>query len=142
MKVTLKTIISFFNAWAPDDLALKWDNVGLQIGDPNQEISEIIVANSQDQVSVELPLTFNLSEAYPNPFNPTTTLELYMSNSGEVHVEIYNIMGQLVTTLVSGYIGEGLHQLSWNASDASSGLYLVKAYSEGINTNRKIMLIK
>lgn len=49
MKVTLKTIISFFNAWAPDDLALKWDNVGLQIGDPNQEISEIIVALEVDE---------------------------------------------------------------------------------------------
>ena len=110
------------------------------------EIAEVIVANSQDEISVELPLAarFSLSDAYPNPFNPTTTMELFMPVAGDMKVEVYNLLGQSVATLASGYMEASSkpYKLTWDASDASSGMYFVKAQAGGFTQIQKLMLIK
>jgi len=108
------------------------------------EIVEAIVANSEKEVSVNLPLaaSFNLSDAYPNPFNPTTTMTLTMPLAGEIRVEVYNLLGQVVATLASGYMEASTYTLTWDASDASSGVYFVQADAEGFVTTQKLMLVK
>ena len=108
------------------------------------EIAEIIVANSQYEVSVDLPLaaSFSLSDAYPNPFNPTTTLELFMSVAGDIKVEVYNLLGQPVATLASGYMEKGNYDLTWNAESDASGMYFVKAQAGGFTTTQKLLLVK
>ena len=108
------------------------------------EITEIIVANSQDEVLVDLPLavSFSLSDAYPNPFNPTTTMTLTMPVSGDMKVEVYNLLGQVVSTLASGYMDANTYTLTWDASDVSSGMYFVKAQADGFTTMQKLILIK
>lgn len=108
------------------------------------EITEIIVANSQYEVSVDLPLvtSFSLSEAYPNPFNPTTTMTLTMPVSGEITVEVYNVLGQVVATLASGYMDASTYTLTWDASNASSGVYFVQADAAGFTKTQKLMLVK
>jgi hypothetical protein len=108
------------------------------------EIVDIMVANTQYEVSVELPLaaSFSLSEAYPNPFNPTTAMTLTMPIAGDVNVEVYNVRGQVVATLASGYMDANTYTLSWDATDASSGLYFVKATAEGFTKTQKLMLLK
>jgi len=109
------------------------------------EISEIIVANSQYEVSVDMPIatSFTLSDAYPNPFNPTTTMTLTMPVSGEITVEVYNVLGQVVATLASGYMDASTpHELTWDASNASSGVYFVQADTEGFTKTQKLMLVK
>jgi len=108
------------------------------------EITEVIVANSQYEVSVDLPLaaSFRLSDAYPNPFNPVTTMTLAMPVSGEVTVEVYNLLGQVVATLASGYMEASTYTLTWDASNASSGVYFVQADAAGFTKTQKLMLIK
>jgi len=108
------------------------------------EITEIIVANSQYEVSVDLPLaaSFNLSDAYPNPFNPITTMTLTMPLAGEIKVEVYNLLGQVVATLASGYMEASTYTLTWDASEASSGVYFVHAEVRGSVHSQKIVLIK
>ena len=108
------------------------------------EIAEIIVANSQDEVSVDLPLatSFSISEAYPNPFNPTTTMTLTMPVSGEMQVDVYDLLGQSVAILTSGYKDAGIYNLTWDASDAASGMYFVKAQADGFTKTQKLMLVK
>jgi hypothetical protein len=108
------------------------------------EISDIIVANTQYEVSVNLPLatSFSLREAYPNPFNPTTNMELVMPLAGEMNVEVYNLLGQSVATLTSGYMESGTHVLTWDASNVSSGMYFIKAEASGLTKTQKIMLLK
>ena len=108
------------------------------------EITEVIVANSQYEVSVDLLLaaSFNLSDAYPNPFNPTTTMTLTMPVSGEMTVEVYNLLGQVVATLASGYMDASTYTLTWDASEASSGVYFVQAGAEGFVITQKLMLVK
>jgi hypothetical protein len=108
------------------------------------EITEIIVANTQYEVSVDLPLatSFSISEAYPNPFNPTTTMTLTMPVSGEMQVDIYNLLGQSVAILTSGYKDAGIYKLTWDASDAASGMYFMKAQADGFTKTQKLMLVK
>ena len=108
------------------------------------EITEVIVANSQYEVSVDLPLaaSFNLSDAYPNPFNPVTTMTLIMPVSGDITVEVYNLLGQVVATLASGYMESNTYTLTWDASNASSGVYFVQANAEGFTKTQKLMLVK
>jgi hypothetical protein len=102
------------------------------------------VANSQNEVSVDLPLaaSFSISDAYPNPFNPTTTMTLTMPVSGEMQVDVYNLLGQSVASLTSGYKDAGIYNLTWDASDVSSGMYFVKAQASGFTKTQKLMLIK
>ena len=108
------------------------------------EIVEVIVANSYAEVSVDLPLavSFSLSDAYPNPFNPTTTMKLTMPVAGDMQVEVYNLMGQVVETLASGYMNANTYTLTWDATDVVSGMYFVKAQADGFTATQKLMLIK
>jgi len=83
------------------------------------------------------------ADNYPNPFNPSTTIRFSLPEATRVSLKIFNTMGQEVTTLVSGELGEGVHQVEWNASESASGIYfyVLQAQDLGVLT-RKILLIK
>ena len=85
---------------------------------------------------------FGLSSAYPNPFNPTTSMNLSVAEAGNVTVQVYNLVGQVVSTLADEYMGVGSHSITWNASDLASGVYLVKAVSQDNVSVQKVMLVK
>ena len=108
------------------------------------EIIETIVANSYAEIPAEPPVvaSFSLGEAYPNPFNPTATMELTMPVAGDMQVEVYNLLGQSVSTLTSGYKDAGTYSLTWDATHAASGVYFVKAQAEGFTKIQKLMLLK
>ena len=108
----------------------------------NFEIVDMIVANSSERVNVIAPTAFSLSAAYPNPFNPTTSMTLAVPEAGNVSVQVYNIMGQVVATLASGHMDASTYTLTWDASDASSGMYFVKAEAAGNVTTQKLVLMK
>jgi len=88
------------------------------------------------------PDAFALGSAYPNPFNPTTQLNLGLSESGYVTMKVYNVMGQMVDVLVDGNMDAGLYPIVWNASDLSSGVYFVKVEAGQNIATQKIMLVK
>jgi hypothetical protein len=69
-------------------------------------------------------------------------MELMMPVSGDMRVEVYNLLGQSVETLTSGYKDAGTYTLVWNAADAASGVYFVKAQTDGFTKIQKLMLIK
>ena len=106
------------------------------------EITEVIVANSQNEVPTSLPVLYSLSAAYPNPFNPVTTMEFTMPEAGNVSVQVYNLKGQVVSTLLSGHQMADTYNLTWDASQTPSGIYFVKAKSAEYIQTQKLMLIK
>ena len=106
------------------------------------EIIDIMVVNSVDEISVVTPAVFSLGTAYPNPFNPTTNIDLDIASAGYVNVSVYNLMGQVVSTLVDGHMSEGVSTFRWDASDQVSGMYLVRAETSGAVSTQKLMLIK
>jgi len=91
----------------------------------------------------ELIQNFSILEAYPNPFNPTLTIEFSTLNSELIEITIYDIMGHKVETLFSGIVESNkLQTLSWDASNYSSGDYLIHLKSDNQFKTHKITLIK
>jgi len=84
---------------------------------------------------------------YPNPFNPTTTISFYNATSGHVLVEVFNILGQRVKTLVNDNLSAGSHSTVWNGEDQSgksvgSGVYFYKMTTDGYSETKKMLLMK
>jgi len=106
-----------------------------------------VIAGTSDGVTlsaeiVSVPSVFGLSSAYPNPFNPSTSVELSVPSEGFVSVKVYNLMGQVVSTLHEGNLTANSYNFAWNAEDMASGMYLLKAESAGSIAIQKIMLMK
>ena len=89
-----------------------------------------------------LPAEMGLSSAYPNPFNPTTSVDLVVPVDGYVSVKVYNLAGQVVSTIHDGNLKANIHTFSWDAMDAASGMYLIRAEMAGAIDTKKIMLLK
>lgn len=91
----------------------------------------------------ELPGRFRLNAAWPNPFNPTTTVSVYMPHAADLTVNVYNVQGQLVTTLADGSFGAGEHRMVFDGSNLASGMYLVQAVVPGEASRiQKVMLVR
>ncbi|NQT63661.1 MAG: T9SS type A sorting domain-containing protein [Candidatus Marinimicrobia bacterium] len=100
---------------------------------------------SVDDVTV--PENSALSAAYPNPFNPTTSIEYQLSNASDVNITVYNMLGQEVANLVAGFQNAGSYTVQWNGLDAvghsvPSGLYFYTMQTEGFTATQKMMLLK
>ncbi len=90
-----------------------------------------------------LPRDISLSEAWPNPFNPTTSLRLNLPERSDISVSVYNVNGQQVATLYNGPINAGEHTLTLDGSNLSSGVYFVHASIAGRgNLMQKVTLLK
>ncbi|MFA4834030.1 MAG: T9SS type A sorting domain-containing protein [Patescibacteria group bacterium] len=88
------------------------------------------------------PLRFSLSQNYPNPFNPVTTVNFSIPHAGNVAVEIFNLSGQKVVTLVDGYQSAGDHSVVWDASHFSAGVYFYTVTSGIFQETKKMILLK
>jgi hypothetical protein len=91
--------------------------------------------------------TYSLRQSYPNPFNPSTTIEFALPEAADVKLTIYNALGQEVTTLVSENLKPGEYHLQWNGKDASgnplsSGVYFYRLTAGSFTQTRKMMLLK
>jgi len=97
---------------------------------------------SQTESDIIIPSETSLSSAYPNPFNPTTSLDYSLANDSHVSIAVYDISGQLVETLVDNYKGAGYYKVVWNAYNYSSGIYFIGMNIEGSYYTQKLMLVK
>jgi hypothetical protein len=107
-------------------------------------IEEVLAAtgNGYIDVSMDIPTAYSISSAYPNPFNPTTTIEFSASEAGYASVKVYNLMGQVVGVLMDSMVDAKTYNLTWNAKDLSSGVYMIQAESNGNVATQKVMLLK
>jgi hypothetical protein len=108
------------------------------------EITSVIAAttNGYINVGINAPTEFSLSAAYPNPFNPVTSLQLSIPETGMVRVNVFNVVGQQVATLVNGNMEAGYHTISWNAATVPSGMYMIRAEVGANVETQKVMLLK
>ncbi len=88
------------------------------------------------------PNTFAISQNYPNPFNPTTKITYNVPSKSNVSIKVYNTLGQEVATLVNTVKNAGTHEVSFNASNLSSGVYFYTLTAGGFTSTKKMMLIK
>jgi hypothetical protein len=86
------------------------------------------------------PNGFRLGQNYPNPFNPSTKISVSLSRSATVCLEVYSVLGSLVTSLWNGELQAGEHVFNWEASDKPSGVYFYRITSAGFREAKKMLL--
>jgi hypothetical protein len=112
----------------------------------NFEYSKII------EVDLGSPGKFELSQNYPNPFNPVTTIKYTLPESGNVKLNVYNLLGEQVAELVDEFKEAGVHTINFSALGGSasggnayglqSGVYIYKLESNGFVQSKKMTLLK
>jgi hypothetical protein len=90
----------------------------------------------------EMPSEFSLRQNFPNPFNSSTTIYYQLPQSTKVNLSIYNLSGQLITTLANELKLAGFHAAQWEASGVSSGIYLIKLTTDQFSETKKCALQK
>ena len=88
-----------------------------------------------------IPKNFGLAQNYPNPFNPATTIEFALPVASNYTLTVYNVTGQVVKTF-EGTEEAGMHQVIWNANEASSGVYFYKLNAGTFSSTKKMVLLK
>ena len=88
------------------------------------------------------PDKYSLSQNYPNPFNPSTTIKFDLAKNGFVSIKIFDILGREIKSLVNDNFNKGSYEVSFNASEISSGVYFYKMESGDFSQIKKMMLLK
>jgi hypothetical protein len=89
-----------------------------------------------------IPSTYSLSQNYPNPFNPTTTIKFDLPVDGLITLEIYDILGRKISTLINEHRQAGSYEQVFDASSISSGVYLYKLQAGTFTSSKKLILLK
>jgi len=112
---------------------------GLAILPVTLEVSPDVIDNSNNDV---IPLEFGIVSAYPNPFNPSTTITYSLPYASNVTLEVFDLSGRKVCTLVDGYGQAGIHSVVLGGEVMTSGLYLVRFEAAGNIMIQKVALIR
>jgi flagellar hook assembly protein FlgD len=93
------------------------------------------------------PITFTLKQNFPNPFNPSTMIEYSLDEPAPVRIEIFDIRGELVRTLVNEYQQSGVHTAAWNGKTDTggalpTGVYSYSLVTAGKQAARKMILLR
>jgi hypothetical protein len=102
--------------------------------------SDVVITNVEHHSS--FPSTFSLHQNFPNPFNPSTTIRFELPVETMVRLQVYNVTGQLVTTLVNDVRSAGEHQVTFDASNLASGVYVYRLAAGDFVQTRTMSLIK
>ena len=151
---------------APDesmDMDLTFDATDMEIGsytgqlvlttnDPEHRTIAVPCTLLVGQVGVDdnptsLPSVFSLNQNFPNPFNPTTEISFGLPANGQVTLEVFDVMGRKVTTLVNGDMTAGIHKVIWDGNNSSgekvtSGMYFYKLTQGDSTVTKKMLMLK
>ncbi len=89
-----------------------------------------------------IPLTFSLKQNYPNPFNPSTKISFDLKSNEFVTLKIYDILGNQVAELANGMMNTGMHEVSFDASKLSSGVYVYRLTAGSFSDSKKMTIMK
>jgi hypothetical protein len=90
----------------------------------------------------DVPEEYSLMQNYPNPFNPNTTIQFSIPEEGFVSLDVFNALGEKVSTLVSDSFNAGTYRYDWNAADLPSGIYFYRLKSNSFSISKKMILLK
>lgn len=119
---------------AADALTAAKENLTLAIND--------LVKISTGVESENRPKVFALNQNYPNPFNPTTSISYSIAHSGFVSLKVFNLLGEVVATLVNGIQNDGNYTAVFNGRELESGVYLYQLKTDIITDTKKLVLLK
>ena len=108
----------------------------------SQYQSECYNLTKVDHPAVSVPNEFEFPPVYPNPFNPITNIRYELPKSGHIELSIYDLRGQKIITLLNRNISSGEHNIKWDGSNYSSGIYFVLIKFENVIKIQKALLTK
>ncbi len=113
----------------------------------SSEIPNYIIITADKITSVEnekelKPREFTLKQNYPNPFNPSTVIEFSLVRADRVELNIYNILGQKISTLINKNLEAGIHKYQLNGSGLASGIYFYEIKTDQKRLVKKMNLLK
>ena len=114
----------------------------LFVAEGNYTIETVVAAANGEYIDISVPSAFSVSNAYPNPFNPTTSLNINLDAASYVSVKVFNVMGQLIDTVTEGQMTVGTHAINWDASSVASGVYFINTEVGTSLSSQKVMLLK
>ncbi len=110
---------------------------------PTENRRMLVTMDVDDQLASDIPTEFGITAAYPNPFNPTLSVEIALPEAANLQLRMFNVLGEEVAVLSDAWRAAGYHTFSWNASDHASGVYFLRADMPGHSQLiRKVMLLK
>ncbi|MBU0558756.1 MAG: T9SS type A sorting domain-containing protein [Bacteroidetes bacterium] len=140
---------NIYEVWQIQNIAIDSIYTDLQNNDllKSVEYNRLFEYNSIDlvtsvNVSNQLEHSYYLSNAYPNPFNPTTKIEYFIPTDTEIKIVLYDILGNKVKTLVDDYKKMGNYTIEINGNNLTSGVYIYKMLSKNHAISKKVLLIK
>jgi hypothetical protein len=129
-----------------------WSSIGKDTWDSHQLM--FASALTEDQMAFlafpitaveqldELPTDYKLEQNYPNPFNPSTTIKYSLPQNSRVQLRIYDILGNLVETLVDDNQNAGVYTVDFDGSNLSSGVYFYQLITPQFKQTKKLILMK
>ncbi len=143
--------LSAYSASREESCIIDKNGVIQYLGNTN----ESAIKNKIDQLlnptiiteNLKSPIKFELKNNYPNPFNPETQIPFSVNKTQNIKLEIYNVAGKLVRTLINATFAKGNYEVTWNGTDnnsnnVASGLYFSRLEGENINKVKQLVLIK
>lgn len=120
---------------------------GSDVNAVNASITNALAVAASNDDEIPVKPRFSLAQNFPNPFNPSTTIDFSIESSGFVTLTVYSLLGEKIAVLVSGSLPAGAHSVAWNGSGArgtaASGVYIYELrQSNGESLRRKMTLIK
>ena len=100
------------------------------------------VGVEQQANNESLPKKFALHQNFPNPFNPITNIQFDLPQNSQVQIEVVNLLGQTVATLVDETRKAGSHTINWHATDFTSGIYLLRMQAGDYLHSQKMLLVR
>jgi hypothetical protein len=104
----------------------------------NESIDRLFILSDKS----ETPILYTLEQNFPNPFNPSTTIKFAVNKESNVNLSIYNVLGELVTTLVDEQMKAGYYEYEFNASKLASGIYIYRIKANDFVEMKKMVLLK
>lgn len=124
------------------------DNLNLTLSYRLKQIDNDGSYTYSNEITVEtmkatsLPIEFTLYNNYPNPFNPSTTIKFGIPKESKVILEVFNVLGERVVTLVNKEMTEGYHEVKFNGASLPGGVYIYKLAADGFSATKKLVLMK
>ena len=119
---------------------IKLDEINVLIGSTSGNELEISYSAS-NEIYQYGPYSFELKNVVPNPFNPVAQIEFSLSNDGFVELSAFNLKGQEVDRIFTGFQSKGLHNYTWEASDLPTGIYYIKLrQGKNLQTTKAILM--
>ncbi|MBU8932373.1 MAG: M6 family metalloprotease domain-containing protein [candidate division Zixibacteria bacterium] len=126
---------------------VKLDNISVSADTMTADFTVGFAADIDDDDPVQLPTNAPLGQNYPNPFNPSTTIDFALDATSEVRIDIYNLLGQKVTTLLDETKSKGTHSVVWNGTndhgqEIASGVYFYRMVSGEFSKTKTMTLVR